>query len=270
MFRSGNALKYLEESRKRAEEKKQQQALAAPPPPPPPAQIDGITQPGSKTVSKRKPEGLARFFDDSYLQVLQGMEGGKQTSDIYQDILREFKGDQKHIEPFLKKASPFLAGSLGSSDQARFMQDFRNVENPMQAFGQGAGMIGQGAAQSLQAGQNQLARSGLGRTGAMAGLAQRATQGAANQQSGLFTNLFQATQQRQSANAARAFDLQRQIAQMALGQNMTPRDGGGGQGISSGAAIGGGALSGAGVGAAFGPLGAVIGGVGGGLLGALS
>ena len=98
----------------------------------------------------------------------------------------------------------------------------------------------------------------------MAGLAGRATQQATSQQAGLFTDLFQKTEERRAANARSAFDQQRQIAQLALGQNMAPRAEGGAEGPSKGSSAVSGALSGAGTGFAIGgPIGAVVGGVGG-------
>ena len=148
---------------------------------------------------------------------LPGFESGGGPTQIYEDLLKNYSGKWEWLQHLQEAGGPFIAASLGKMPSAEFQMDFMNMENPMQAFGQGAGMIGTGAAQGLQAGQNQMARAGLGRSASMSGMAQRATQGAANQQAGLFTNLYQATQQRQSQNARNAFDLQRQIAQMALG-----------------------------------------------------
>jgi hypothetical protein len=221
----------------------------------------GITPalPGAK-VEKKHPEGLAQFYDDSYLRLLQGLQGGQDPTQLLQNALAEFKGSPQDLSDFMSNAAPFMASGLSNVPGFQHGQDFMNVENPMQAFGQGAGMIGQGAAQGLQGAQNQLGRAGLGRSSAMAGLAGRATQQASTQQAGLFTDLFQQTQARQTSNARSAFDQQRQIAQLALGQNMAPRANPDGGGPSQAGAALGGAMSGAGAGFAIGgPLGAGIG-----------
>lgn len=164
--------------------------------------------------------------------------GGAPSQQIY-DVLRAQRAGADPRDTFGFMA-PQLAASLGGMPATDFLMDFRNVQNPMQAFGQGAGMIGQGAQRALQQSQQELGRAGLGRSGAMAGLSQRAAQGAATQQAGLFTDLYQATQQRQMESALRAFDLQRQIAQMALGQSMLPRDAGDGGGGGTASMIAGG------------------------------
>jgi hypothetical protein len=231
------------------------------------------TQPGPDypTVRKEFPQGMAQFYDDSYLRLLEGLRAGEGPSQQLQGILERFKGKPGNLEDFMGRAGPFIAGSLGGTQPFNYLQNFQGIENPMQAYGRGAGMIGQGAAQGLQGAQNRLGRAGLGRSAAMSGLASRAASGASAQQANLYTDLYQATQQKQAANAQRAFDLHRQIAQMALGQNMTPRvDGGGGGPSQVGGAISG-ALGGAGAGFGIGgPVGGVIGGLLGGVGGALS
>jgi hypothetical protein len=227
---------------------------------------DNLSQTSPNTVGKRHPGGMAQFYDDSYLRLLEGLRRGEGPTEQLRGMLERFQGSPGDLEDYLKRAAPFIAGGLGGTEPFGYLQDFRNVENPLQAYGRGAGMIGQGAAQGLAGAQNQLARAGLGRSAAMSGLASRAASGASAQQASLYTDLYQATQARQAANAQRAFDLHRQVAQMALGQSMTPRVEGGGGGPSQLSSTIGGGLSGAGAGFAIGgPPGAVIGGLLGGL-----
>ena len=218
------------------------------------------------------PTQQSQLVTDKYPEtagvVSGGLQGGQSLSQILQQLLGGFTGSRQSLAKQPGLYAPFLAGALEGQDPFKFLQDFRNVENPMQAYGAGAGMIGQGAAQGLQGASNRLARAGLGRSSALAGLASQSAQSTANQQSNLFTNLFQAQQQRQAQNAMSAFDLHRQIAQMALGQSLAPRDGG--QGVSSGMAALSGGLAGAGSLAPLGPFGAAAGGVLGALGGLFS
>lgn len=217
------------------------------------------------------PQALTRAPD--FGRVSSGLGAGQDPSQLLQDYLAQTTTKGRSTLGQLGRLAPFITTGLTNVPAFGALQDFENLENPMQAFGAGAGMIGQGGAQALQRGQNQLARAGLGRSSAMAGLANRTASGVANQQAGLFTNLYQASQARRAANAQRAFDLHRQIAQMALGQTLTPRDaqfGNPNPGVSSGSAILSGGLAGLGAGAPLGPIGAGVGGLLGALGGALS
>ena len=87
---------------------------------------------------------------------LPGFEAGTGPTGIYGDILNNYEGKWEWLQHMQDAGRPFMAASLGTTPAARHMEDFKNVENPMQAFGQGSGMIGTGAANSLQGAQNQM------------------------------------------------------------------------------------------------------------------
>lgn len=213
---------------------------------------------------------MADYYDDSWLRILEGLQGGADSGAIYRDILQNFKGRPGDLEKFMQQAAPFLAQGLRGGPGYQYMQDPANWDlGAMGAYGQAAGQLGQAGRQASTLGQTALSQMGLGQSTARAALAQRAQMQTGAQQAGLFSDLFQRAQQNKMMGAQRAFDINRDIAQLALGQTPTPRLEGG-SGPSGWAAGLGGALSGAGALAPLGPLGAVAGGLLGGLGGALS
>lgn len=232
-------------------------------------------EPGSSpppTVHFKHPGGMADYYADSY-KILKDFLGGQKgmggQADLFADILGGFKGGPGELEGFMERAAPFLAQSLRGGAGAQYMLDPSNWDmGAMGAYGPGAGQIGLGGAQAQRAGQGALARMGLGRSGASAALAQQALQQTTGQQAGLFSNLFQRAQQNRMMNAQNAYGINRDIAQLALGQTPTPRMSGGGP--SQGAAGLSGALAGVGALAPLGGVGAAVGGILGGIGGLLS
>lgn len=178
---------------------------------------------GQGTVDKRFPEGMAQFFDDSWLPLLQQLQGGAGPASLFPALLQNFKGDEDDLQRWQRIAAPFMAASLFRSPAYQKLSNFEGLDRTMQSFGAGAGQIGAGAQQGIQQGQNQLARAGLGRSGAMAGMAQQGVQQAGAQQGNLWTQLFQQAQQNRINNAATAFDMDNNITRLALGMQPAPR-----------------------------------------------
>lgn len=158
---------------------------------------------------------------EELLKFLGSPTGGPQN--LLPSILAQSKaGSPEQLNQWMRNMAPFIASSLFRSPGYNFLQDPSNWDQSMQAYGAGAGMLAQGARQAQTQGQNQLARMGLGRSGAQAALANQTTQALAGQQSNLFTNLFQQSIQNKLSGAQRAFDLDQAIIRLALGSLPAP------------------------------------------------
>lgn len=196
-----------------------------------------------ETVEKQRPDGIASFYDDSYGSLQRTFDAGWNQSDAMFQLLQDFKGDRGDWVEFLEESGPLRAGFLRNNPAYGYLQDFENRDKSMQAYGAGAGQIGQAAMAQTRQGQQSLAAAGLGRSTAMAGLANRMALGATTQQANLYASLWQQHVQRESMFAQQAFDIDRQVTQLALGQQMTPRtmgdDGGNGWWGVGGAVLGG-------------------------------
>lgn len=245
---------------------------AAKPAPGSPEEIRDYYSDPKNRVRKKREHGMTGYYDDSWGTLLDSLTRGDSTGDALTNILRNFKGDPAALEQFLGLATPFLAGSeansLMNSKGYKYLQDEKNWDmGAMGGYGTAAGMIGQQGRAGMKAGANQLAASGLGRSGAQAALAQQGMMGIGNQQAGLWNQVHQQSMQNRMNSASSAFDAQRQIAQMALGQQITARTdtGGGGGGSSVTGALGSMASGAAGGAAIGGPIGGVIGAAAGGL-----
>lgn len=218
------------------------------------------------TVPKAMPGGMANYYDDSWAQLLAGMQAGEGTTDVLQRILTNFKGKPGNLEDFLRQAGPFLGAAqvnkLGQSPGLKFMEDQSNWDmGALGAYGQGAGMIGRGARQSIDAGNQQLAAAGLGRSAARGSQTAALRQQAYGQQAGLWSDTYQQAQRNRMASANNLFDAHRVLAQLAMGQVPTPRNVDSGAGANSLQDSLGALASGVGAGAAIGgPIGGLVGG----------
>lgn len=218
------------------------------------------------TVPKAVPQGLGGYYDDSWGQLLGGMQEGQGTDELLQRVLANFKGKPGNLEDFLRQAGPFLGAAgvskLGASPGLAYMADQKNWDlGAMGGYGAAAGQIGQGARRSIDAGNQQLAAAGLGRSSARGSQTGALQQQAYGQQAGLWADTYQRAQQNRMQSATNLFDAHRTLAQLAMGQVPTPRmvDSGGGGGGLAGSL---GALAtGVGAGAAIGgPIGGLVGG----------
>lgn len=175
---------------------------------------------------ERFSHGTSAFYDDSWGSIYRGLESGDDGTESAMRLLRDFQGKPEHMEEligsnmFKYNAPQFLR----NSDAYNYLQDFENLDRSMDAYGAGAGQIAANAQNQLRAGQQQLAAAGLGRSTAMAGMANQMALGAANQQANLFANMWQQHVNNTSRYAAMAFDMDRQVTQMALGQDLMARD----------------------------------------------
>lgn len=225
--------------------------------------------PNAAPQNPNVPQTIAERYPDTWRTIAEQIGEGRGPSSVFGNLLANFRGGMD-MSSFLDWAGPWLATTLYDSPGYRFSQDPANWDKTMQSYGMGAGMIGEGARQGLTQGQQQLARSGLGRSGAMAALASEAQSRAATGQANLWTQLQQQSVQNKLAAARQAYDLDRDIMGLALGVRPYPRylleheQGGGGIGRSIGTIAG----TLAGIGASFipgvGGLGAAAGAAGAG------
>lgn len=173
-------------------------------------------------LANYKPETLGKLADTLPEQ------GGLS---YYKRLLEGFPGNEQNLIDYLQRFPDLInagitagvQGELQGSDAYKYLQDFRNVSDPMQAYGVGAGQIAQSGQEAFNRGAMQLQRAGLGRSAALSSLASQTAQAAGNQQSDLYTRLYQQKLAGTAAAAREAFDLQRQIATLALGAAPTPR-----------------------------------------------
>lgn len=178
------------------------------------------------TVPKRFPNGISGYYDDSYGALLDYMkaQGGGAITGAYQNLLQNFQGDQDAFRGFLETASPFMASAaLEGSPAFRATQQIGGLSNPMQAYGTAAGQIENRAQAAKSEGLQQLASQGLGRSAGRASLASRISASTGADRAGLFSGLYQRSLDDKRQDVARAFDAQRTVAQLALGQNPMPR-----------------------------------------------
>lgn len=171
--------------------------------------------------------GFANYYQGSWDQLLKALEPvgkGSGVASAYLNALQNFRGTPQYLESFLQQASPFFASTLATSPAFKDLQDYQSRSNAiMQQFGPAAGKIGAAQTQAVRQGTQQLGRMGLGQSGARSALAGQAALTAGGQQADLFTNLYQGSVQARQQMAQQAFDAQRMVATLALGQSPVPR-----------------------------------------------
>jgi len=213
-------------------------------------------------VKEHHPQGLP-YYHDSWLPLMQSLEQGQGLGSFMPQLLQQFRGKPSDLEDFLRRATPFLYSGMSASPATGYLQNFQQNANPMAAYGQGSAQIGAAGAQAQTQGTQQLSRMGLGRSAARGALASKVAQGVGTGRANLYSDLYQRDLAMKQQAAAQAFDVERQIAQLALGGRVDPRVGGGGgddSGLWSQILGGVGTLAGAYFG---GPAGAAAGGAGG-------
>jgi len=221
---------------------------------------------------KQPPDYLYNDQTGGYESLLQGFEGGASTADALQDLLANFKGNPEQFADFMEIAGP-LMGALESrrlegSQGLAYMSDQGNWDlGAMGAYGAAAGQIGRGTREAMRSGEQSMAAQGLGRGTARTAASEMLRQSGSNQQADLRSQLEQTAARNRMGSANQLFDAHRTIAQLALGQQITPRITSP-QDTQPGVGPAQGALAGAGAGAAFGPWGAGIGALAGAGLGA--
>ncbi len=214
---------------------------------------------GQGTVPKRHPEGTSRYYDDSYLQLLNALQSGDNPEGGWQNLLTEFKGSPGDLQRFMEHPAFRATQSylMGNTPAAQMLGDF-SMEPSMQALAAGQGAIGRGQAQATEQGQRALNQAGMGRNaGLMSAVARSAAQNAGQQSADLRARLEQQRYQNLMNQAQRRMDIDRLMTQLALGYNVQPRQGGGDDNGELGALIG--TVLGAGIGSFAGPAGTAAG-----------
>lgn len=221
---------------------------------------------------KQPPQPLWQEGSGGWDTLLGGFEGGASTADTIQELLGNFKGSPEAFADFMEIAGP-LMGALESrrlegSEGLAYMADPSNWDlGAMGAYGKAAGQIGRGTEDAIRSSEQGMAAQGLGRGTARTAASEMLRQQGSSQQADLRSELEQTAARNRMSGANQLFDAHRTIAQLALGQQITPRitspqDTDPGLGIAQGAAAG------ATAGAAAGPWGMAIGGLAGAGLGA--
>lgn len=196
------------------------------------------------TVNKALPGGMSNFYDDSWKLLAQNP--GANPEDALNNILANFKGKPGDLENFLREAQPFLgagaATALRKSPAMGFLEDQNNWDLGATAgYGAGAAQIARSGGAATRAAQQRLSSMGLGRSSAKAAIQQQGMANVGAQQGDLWANTFQQAQQNRWQSAMGLIDTHRMISQMALGQQITPRESGSGGGnLQSGLAAAGG------------------------------
>lgn len=218
---------------------------------------------GTGVVGKRFGQGMARYYDDSYLQLLNQLEAGATPEQGYQNLLQQFKGSPSDLRKFMESPAfrATQAYGLGNTDAARIMGNF-NLDPSLGQLGAGLGAIGQGQAQATQAGQAALNQTGMGRNaGLQAAVARQAAVGAGQTAANFRQQVYQQWYQNLMNQASMRFDVDRLMTQIALGYNAQPRTKGDDSGMW-------GQIIGSALGAVGGIAGAAIGGPAGAVGGA--
>lgn len=179
----------------------------------------------TQTAEEVLPRPQMGFGDarNTYRYMLENLRTGRGAEEWFPGMLETFRGSEEHLADLMRRTAPMFASTLYSSEPYQQLQNWQQWDKSMQAYGTGAGMIARGAQQAGQEQQNQLGRAGLARSGASAAIAQQAQQTAATQQSDLWTRLYQAQAANRARYAAQAYDVQRNVAQLALGMTPSPR-----------------------------------------------
>lgn len=205
---------------------------------------------------------------DSFLRQLES--GDASTADAIQDLLTNFKGSREELADFMEVIGPMM-GTLESrrleqSPGLAHLSDQSNWDmGAMGAYGAAAGQMAQGTRQAMQQASQGMAAQGLGRGTGQAAIQSMLQQQNAASQAGLGAQLRQQAARNRMQSANTLFDAHRTIAQLALGQQITPRITSPQDANTGIGGIGQGAAAGASIGAGFGPWGALIGaGVGAG------
>jgi hypothetical protein len=172
-------------------------------------------------VQKQYPGGTAGFYDDSWLQILKGLQGGNNTGEMMQNLLQNFSGNPEQMKLIMQQMQPFIAAGMFNDPAYKNIADFegrteKDRQQTMQAYGTGAGMIGDQGRQATTMGQQKLGRMGLGRGAASAGLASRVAQQTGAQQGGLFSSLYEGHRNRTEGYAQQSLDATRGLTQMVL------------------------------------------------------
>lgn len=182
---------------------------------------DPVGNPNAVVRSKfdaEKGQSLASFYDDSYGRMLGALAAGGQGGDIFQDVLRNFRGGISDLQRFLESPAAKMGLVYGIQNSPEWQQsrDFSAFDNMFQA---GAGDIATQTAEAQSRGARAAARSGQGRNAALkTALASQAGMAGAQGTATLRGQI----QMQKLQQAQRAFEQQRQLAALATGQ-ITPR-----------------------------------------------
>lgn len=174
---------------------------------------------GAKSPLRGEQNQAARNYQRLYEQLQRGQhkEG---LAAFYENLLENFEGYESDLTEFMERNAPMMAASsLQGTEAFKQIQDFEQFNTAQQAYGVGAGKIGQAATRGAQRAQGQMAGAGLGRSASMQALAGQAAATSGAQQADLYTGLYQQGQAQRQQSIAQAFDAHRMVANMALAHN---------------------------------------------------
>lgn len=190
----------------------------------------------SKTQQHIRDAGGLDQYDPSVGQLRDQIGDQEGPAGFIGSSMTGFNGDREDWQKMLRDMGPGVAASLANTGAYRDIQNYGQYDLPqpeeyMQGYGQQAGQLAAGASQNLRQSRNALARRGLGNSAAMASLAAQHSQALNSGQQSLYADMVKASLAQRVANtqmqsqwAGRAFDVNQNIASMALGSLQAPRE----------------------------------------------
>lgn len=169
--------------------------------------------------------GLPQYAPTTYGKLDQSLQGIQETGGVgafYRDLLHNFQGRPETMRDFLQKNPDLVAANLAGSQGYNELMTMA-PDPTMNQYGVMSGQVATAAQTGATRAQQTMARSGLGRSAAMANIARQASQQVGSERSAIHMRLTQQAYQNNLALAQQRFDANRQVAQLALGAAPTPR-----------------------------------------------
>lgn len=236
-------------------------------------QADGLKPGDPGYYENRDRTYLWRDYQGGFDSLLGSYEGGQSSSQAIQQLLQNFTGSREELADFMETAGPLFSGLEAKRAEGsagfQYMQDQGNWDlGALAGYGAAAGQVGQQTQRATRGAAGAATAAGLGRSTARSAVENMLRMQGGSTQANMFAQAQQQAAQNRMASAGNLFEAHRMIAQMALGQGITPRiNSPQGGGMSAGQGAMQGAIGGATAGAALGPWGAlggaIVGGVGG-------
>lgn len=198
-------------------------------------------QPAPQTAaSSRK---LRDQYPDTWRFTSDLLRGRGGPRDFYHNLLEGFEGGQ-NLHDFLGYNAPFLVASLQDTPAFKTVTDFEALDRTPQAMAEARGQIAAGEQRGVAEGGRALRSAGLGRSGALAALQQRAAQESAGSYADVYGRLLQAQGINRGMLAGNALSAESGLLQQILGVTRLPPQEGGGPDWTNLALMGGQAIGG--------------------------
>lgn len=192
-----------------------------------------------REVNAIKEAGGYAAYDPNMQRALEQMDPeATGPAGYYRELLATHQGGWAEMQEALKRNAAFVPATLTGTQGYKDINDYHKTldtlpqqKDIMAAYGSKASSMAQNAGRSLQRSKGMMQRSGLGNSAAMAAIANQHSQGLAGNQADLYSQMYQASLSQRMTNAqlqqqwaGRAYDVNRDIASMALGSAPAPRE----------------------------------------------